>query len=275
MVSYIAKLFSNKSLSVDWFVSKNELTGDIYFYGPQVAKDLGYGGDKYTSDRVARAITNHCDDAVHKSKQELIDLFGTDQINGIKFNNNGGKVIDESDLYNLIMGSKLPTAKAFKKWVTKEVLPTIRKTGGYLNPDSNIDWNNLDNIQRILDVAKEEREKRLLAEQTIKQQAPKVRYCNEVLEANDTKVTSIIASEFGMSARRLNQILNDLKIQRKVGGTWILYSEFQGKGYVKTKTSTFTKSDGSTGSSTLMCWTQEGRRFLYEKLISEGYKYKG
>lgn len=259
---------NNKLFNGNLIVSRDTETDEVYFYAKQAAMILGY---KDTD----QAIRIHCDDAKMLNYTDLQLLFKPVLNKGLSFSPRGGKVIDESDLYNLILGSKLPTAKAFKRWVTKEVLPTIRKTGGYLNPNANIDWSNLDNIQKILDVAKEEREKRLLAEQTIKQQAPKVRYCNEVLEATDTKVTSIIASEFGMSAKKLNKILNDLKIQRKVGGTWILYSEFQGKGYVKTKTSTFTKSDGSTGSSTLMCWTQEGRRFLYEKLISEGYKYKG
>ena len=95
---------------------------------------------------------------------------------------------------------------------------------------------------------------------------PKVDY---VLSSKDSMTVTQIAQEYGMTAVRFNNILAGIGIQRKVGSQWILYSEYQGKGYVQNKTYDYEKTNGATGTRTSTVWTQKGRMFLYEKLKAE------
>lgn len=95
---------------------------------------------------------------------------------------------------------------------------------------------------------------------------PKVDYVDKILSSNDCMTVTQIAQDYGMSAVRFNSVLRTAGIQRKVGDQWILYADFQGKGYVRTKTNDYVKHDGSTGTKPLTVWTQKGRMFLYNKL---------
>ena len=76
----------------------------------------------------------------------------------------------------------------------------------------------------------------LLQEQSIKEAAPKVEYCNKVLQSESTYVTNQIAKELGMSARSLNKRLKEFGVQYNQSGTWVLYKRYEGHGYTKTKT---------------------------------------
>ena len=98
---------------------------------------------------------------------------------------------------------------------------------------------------------------------------PKVDYVDRILSSKDSMTVTQIAQEYGMTAVRFNNILAGIGIQRKVGSQWILYSEYQGKGYVQNKTYDYEKTNGSTGTRTSTVWTQKGRMFLYEKLKAE------
>lgn len=99
---------------------------------------------------------------------------------------------------------------------------------------------------------------------------PKVDYVDKILSSNDCMKVTQIAQDYGMSAARFNSVLRTAGIQRKVGDQWILYADFQGKGYVRTKTNDYVKHDGSTGTKPLTVWTQKGRMFLYNKLKEIG-----
>lgn len=99
---------------------------------------------------------------------------------------------------------------------------------------------------------------------------PKVDYVDKILSSNDCMKVTQIAQDYGMSAVRFNSVLRTAGIQRKVGDQWILYADFQGKGYVRTKTNDYVKHDGSTGTKPLTVWTQKGRMFLYNKLKEIG-----
>ena len=99
---------------------------------------------------------------------------------------------------------------------------------------------------------------------------PKVDYVDKILSSNDCMTVTQIAQDYGMSAVRFNSVLRTAGIQRKVGDQWILYADFQGKGYVRTKTNVYVKHDGSTGTKPLTVWTQKGRMFLYNKLKEIG-----
>lgn len=132
-------------------------------------------------------------------------------------------LINESGLYSAIIGSKLPSAKQFKRWVTSEVLPSIRKHGAYATKDT-IDKiiSNPDYGIMLLQTLKEEREKREEAERR-----------NAILtHVNKTYTMTEIAKELGLrSANELNRWLSDMHIQYKVNGTWVMYSDYSDKGY--------------------------------------------
>ena len=99
---------------------------------------------------------------------------------------------------------------------------------------------------------------------------PKVDYVDRILSSKDSMTVTQIAQEYGMTAVRFNNILAGIGIQRKVGSQWILYSEYQGKGYVQNKTYDYEKANGTTGTKLSTVWTQKGRLFLYNRLKEIG-----
>ena len=105
------KIFENEEFGS---VRTMEINGEPYFVGKDVAEILGYAN-------TSKALIDHVDDE-DKLNNETLSSLGQ----------RGGWLINESGLYSLILSSKLPTAKKFKRWVTSEILPSIRKTGGYL-----------------------------------------------------------------------------------------------------------------------------------------------
>ena len=104
----------------------------------------------------------------------------------------------------------------------------------------------------------------------ITEMTPKVDYADRILSSTDCMTVSQIAQDYGVSAKRFNKILHSAGIQRKVGDQWILYAEYQGKGYVRNKTCEYRKSNGETGTKLLTVWTQKGRMLIYEKLKQIG-----
>lgn len=190
--------------------------------------------------------------------------------------------VTESGLYALIFGSKLPQAKEFKKWVTSEVLPSIRQNGGYMLIGD--DEAEEDLMARALIVAKatlkrrEERIKALESESqakdkeivelsgTISEMKPKVNYVDTILSCKETVTTTQIAQDYGQSAKAFNILLRNFGVQRKVGGQWILYAKYLPCGYVQSETVSITHRDGSAGSVMHTKWTQKGRLFLYDEL---------
>lgn len=184
-------------------------------------------------------------------------------------------LINESGLYSLILSSKMPNARKFKRWVTSEVLPSIRKHGMYAVDEL---LNNPDFMIKTFEALKEEREKnKELSKEVVEQQRviselqPKVTYLDKILNSKSLVLTTQIAKDYGMSARRFNRLLHELGIQYKVGDQWVLYAKYQGRGYVHSRTIEFTRRDGTTDVKMQTEWTQKGRLFLYETLKKEGY----
>ena len=227
------------------------IDGEPYFVGKDVAVVLGY---KNTKD----ALIRHVDDE-DKNTVVIHDR--------IKRGNPNQVVINESGLYSLILSSKLPTAKKFKHWVTSEVLPAIRKHGGYLT-DKKIEeaLYNPDTLIKLATQLKEEREGRLIAEQQVAELKPKASYLDEILENKELITVSVIAKDYGMSAMEFNKLLHNLKVQFKQGKNWLLYSSYQSLGWTSSSTNQVTKKDGSTMNVMNTKWTQKGRLGLYELL---------
>lgn len=116
-----------------------------------------------------------------------------------------------------------------------------------------------------------------LGEQVVEQQKiigelqPKANYVDTILQSKSLVLTTQIAKDYGMSARRLNQILKEMRIQYKVGGQWVLYSKYQSNGYVHSRTINITRANGESDTTMQTEWTQKGRLFLYEALKNKGY----
>lgn len=114
------KIFNNPDFGE---VRTVTIDNEPYFVGKDVAEILGY-------ERGTKAVVDHVDE------DDRCMINGTTQSQiGIELGQRGGWLVNESGLYSLILSSKLPTARKFKRWVTSEVLPAIRKTGGYINDD--------------------------------------------------------------------------------------------------------------------------------------------
>lgn len=158
--------------------------------------------------------------------------------------------------------------RQFRRWVTSEVLPSIRKTGSYALPK---DYPAA--LRALADA--EEQKLKLLAENQRQAQAiadfePIRQYVDEILESQSAMATSQVAADYDLSAKALNKILYEAGIQRNVNGQWILYKRYMGKGYTKSKTIQFIRSDGRYDSTLQTQWTQKGRMLIHEVLTSRG-----
>ena len=247
---------------------------ETWFVGKDVCEILKYQNG-------SRDINRHVDE---EDRQILKSTKTVVLENGIPAR--GLTIINESGLYSLVLSSKLPNAKKFKRWVTSEVLPSIRKHGIYATTQTiETMLADPDNAIRMLTALKEEHAKRIEQEkqiatltaenqmqaQMISEFKPKVEYVDIILRSTDTVTTTQIAADYGLSAKKLNKILHDEKIQHKVNDQWILYKEQMNKGYTKSETIDITRSDGRVEAKMYTKWTQKGRLKIHEILTQLGF----
>ncbi|HCW9361714.1 TPA: phage antirepressor KilAC domain-containing protein [Staphylococcus aureus] len=232
------------------------IEGKQWFPAINVAETLGY-----TNPR--KAIRDHAKER-GVTIRSVIDSLGRKQ---------NKKFIDEGNLYRLISRSKLPQAEQFEEWVFDEVLPAIRKHGIYAT-DNVIEQTlkDPDYIITVLTEYKKEKEQNLLLQQEIGELKPKADYVDEILKSTGTLATTQIAADYGISAQKLNKLLHEARLQRKVNKQWVLYSEHMGKSYTDSDTITIVRSDGREDTVLQTRWTQKGRLKIHEIMTEFGYE---
>lgn len=227
--------------------------GEPWFVGKDVAIALGY-------KEPTKAAREKVDDE-DRGMSKIDTPFGTQEM----------LVINESGLYSLIVSSKLPSAKKFKRWVTSEVLPSIRKTGSYsVNTDPMLALPQ--DYSSALRALADEHDARMKLEAKVEEDAPKVDYHDRVLDTKDSYPVGLIAKEFGKSAIWMNKYLAEKGIQYKQGGKWILYQDYADFGYAKYSTVLYEDSKGKEHSAMHMKWTQLGRKFIHQLMADDGYE---
>lgn len=247
------KIFNNHEFGkIRTFVDVNN---EPWFVGRDIAEILEYRNG-------SRDINRHVDE-LDRKKEMVHD--GNQLKETI--------LINESGLYSLIFSSKMDKAREFKRWVTSEVLPAIRKDGGYMLANRNDSEEEI--MARAVLIAQKSMERLKLEnkqkDQIIGELKPKADYVDKILQNKSLIKVSAIAKDYGMSAQEMNKLLHELKIQYNQGGQWLLYAKIQDKGYTSSETHVYEKKDGSTDIRLLTKWTQKGRIFLYDELKKNGY----
>lgn len=224
------------------------IQGDPWFVGKDPAEILGYNEPN-------KAIVRHVfkDD---RMKHPIMDSLGREQETWL---------INESGLYALIFGSKMEEAEQFKRWVTSEVLPSIRKTGGYIAGQEQMTDEQI--VAQALLVANNIINQK---DKQIEEMKPKAEYYDSILKNKGLVTTNQIAKDYGMSAQEMNKLLNQLGVQYKQSNQWLLYSKYHDKGYTHSYTFDIVRADGRSDVKMNTKWTQKGRMFIYDILKGEG-----
>ena len=165
--------------------------------------------------------------------------------------------VNEDGLYDVILDSRKPEAKAFRKWVTSEVLPSIRKTGAYMTQQTLMTV--MQKPESILSICK----KLVELNEENERLAPKAQYAEEVLLADGCITTTELGKELDMTRPQIFGMLHKMGvIFRGPSGKWMLYAEHHGKGYATYRTQTYDTLFGKGSRSTLV-WTELGRKFVH------------
>lgn len=238
-----------------------EIDGKPYFSGYDVATTLGYFNPR-------DALRKHCP-SVAKRDVEVQTGVRTNGEPIMQFVEMS--FISESDVYRLIVRSKLPTAQKFESWVFDEVLPSIRKTGLYAT-DQAIDQilNDPDFGIRLLQELKQSRKEAMEAQKQIAESEPKIEFYDKVLQSENLMTATEIAKDFGWSAHKLNKFLEEKKVQYRQSGRYLLYADYSDRGLAQSRTFVHTNREGEEVTDIYLCWTQKGREIIYNLLKSEG-----
>lgn len=234
------KVFENDAFGS---VRTMDMEGEVWFVGKDVAEILGYTNP-------SKALADHVDEEDKLNNESLSSL-----------GQRGGWLINESGLYSLVLSSKLPTAKQFKRWITKEVIPSIRKTGGYFaTPKTYVE------ALRALADAEEEKERLALENEEMK---PKAEFYDTVAESSTTFEVGVVAKilNFGIGRNKLFKFLRNEGILNPDN---IPYQQYVDAGYFKVVEMPYGKLNGDTlvGKKTVVY--QKGIDYIRKLLIKKG-----
>ena len=236
------KIFENQEFGVIRTMSDEQ--GNPLFCAKDVCDALGYNNSR---DAMRKHV--EIDDV---AKRDTMDALGRMQPTTF---------INESGLYSLILSSKLESARRFKHWVTSEVLPSIRKQGGYMvaRPDES-DEVIMARALQIMQATIQRRDEEIA---TLK---PKAEYTDQVLDSITCLTTTQVAKGMGMTANELNRILCQKHIQYRQSGQYLLYAPFARQGLAQNRTRTFRDLFGAVHTTSQLVWTEKGRQFIYHLL---------
>ena len=235
------QIFQNQEFGAIRTISNEQ--GDVMFCAKDVAEALGY-------NNTMKAVRDHVDE--EDKLRERIVLSGQ---------NRQAIFINESGLYALILSSKLESARRFKHWVTSEVLPSIRKQGGYMvaRPEETDE----EILARALQIMKAAIESR---DEVIAELLPRADYADEVLDSVSCITTTQLAKELGMTAQELNRRLCEMRIQYWQSGQYMLYAEYARMGLAKSRTHKRVMKHGMVLTELYLVWTERGRDFIHNLL---------
>lgn len=228
--------------------------GKEYFPATDVALKLGYSNPH-------DAISKHC-------RREGVAFYEVLSKGGPQQK----KFIDEGNLYRLIIRSKLPEAEKFERWVFDEVIPTIRKHGAYMTPEKIEEvLLNPDTIIKLATELKEERQKRLAAEQTLEKQKPLVSFAETCMASDKSllvrEVAKLISKQgIHIGERRLYQKLREWKLI--FPGKNEPYQEYIDRGYFEISQGVKETDKGSFTWLTMRV-TPKGQMYIINRLKKE------
>ena len=221
----------------------NNEQGEALFCAKDVAEALGY--------KLARkAVQDHVD----KGDVQKRNTPTTSGVQTMLY-------VNESGLYSLILSSKLDSAKRFKHWVTSEVLPSIRKNGGYMmaRPDESDEVI----MARALQIMQATLQRR---DEQIAKLKPRAEYADHVLDSVSCFTVTQIGKELNMTGHELNVLLCQMGIQYVQSGQYLLYADYARQGLAKNRTYSREANDGTLRTRTYLVWTERGRDFIHRLL---------
>ncbi len=227
------------------------IDGEPWFVGKDVAEILGYA-------KARNAIATHVDD--EDKTPALIQ-------GGCSTGAQTTIIINESGLYSLVLSSKLPSAKKFKRWITAEVIPSLRKHGAYFTAEAlHKVMSDPRELAKLLNTLADEQEKNRQLEEENAFLSVKAKYYDQILNSKNAVPVTQIAKDYGMSAIAFNRMLHEYGIQYPLRNSWVLYAEYADHNYTQSKT--YKIGDDKAVMHTT--WTQKGRLFLYNFLRERG-----
>ena len=240
------QIFRNQEFGAIRTISNEQ--GEAMFCAKDVCDALGYSNGR-------DAVRKHVD-GEDKTTVAICDTGSNYKSQAI--------FINESGLYSLILSSKLDSAKRFKHWVTSEVLPSIRKQGGYMvaRPDESDEVI----MARALQIMQATLQRR---DEQIAQLKPRADYADHVLDSISCFTVTQIGKELGMTGHDLNVLLCSHKIQYVQSGQYLLYADYARQGLAKNRNFEYHTAEGELKTRTYLVWTERGRDFIHRLVDKE------
>lgn len=230
------------------------IDGEPWFVGKDVAEALGYKNQRDAIKKQVEVEDKRPNVAIYDGRQ-----------------NRKMTIINESGMYSLILSSTLPNAKKFKKWVTSEVLPSIRKNGGYIYGQENMSEDEL--LSRALILANS----RILSleskNEQLEEEKQDVTFLSELfVGSKDRWLTTEIANYYGMSAVKFNKLLFMIGLQDKVDGVWEVNEEYKKEGlkFMITTSKNMYENKKIVSVAKFNAWTKDGVKLIYNELKEHG-----